>query len=171
MPSPVGHSLAALAAAWIVEKPDADKRQLLKQSALVAVVSVLPDLDLLWNRHSRETHSIGAALIVATVAGLIRLPVASTRGRIWVTAFLAMALHPLFDMLAADGAPPYGVMLFWPFSREFVDGPITIFDPISRAFGELATWKHNGVAMAAEALKIGPVAALVFWIRARQRPY
>ena len=76
MPSPIGHGLAAVAAGWLVAKPSSSRRKLLIQSATLAAIGVMPDLDLLINRHSAETHSIGAAAIVATFSALVRLPVA-----------------------------------------------------------------------------------------------
>ena len=78
MPSPVGHGLAGLAAGWLSIRPQRLWRPGLRQAAILALISMAPDLDLLWGRHSRETHSVGAALAVA--AGLIEGVVNLRRG-------------------------------------------------------------------------------------------
>src|SRR3954452_11367330 len=84
VPSPVGHALGALAVGWAVAPRPATSRAAWTQAALLAAAGVAPDLDLLMGRHSAETHSLGAAILVATVAAGLRAPVASTRAGIWM---------------------------------------------------------------------------------------
>jgi len=172
MPSPVGHALAGVAAGWLIAPPASppSSRAFRVQVAILAAVAIAPDLDLLINRHSRETHSLGAAAIVATVAAIWRWPVASTRGRIWCAIFLAWASHPLLDALAIDTAPPIGVMAFWPFSREHVQTGLAVFSPISRSWNQPGLVAHNAWAVVREIAIMGPIAAAVWWLRRRGVP-
>ena len=124
--------MGGLALAWAVAPPDLSSRDGRRQAVILAAITVAPDLDLLIGRHSGETHSLGAALIVAAIAALQRWPVARERWRIGLAVFIAWASHLLLDSLGQDGTPPLGVMAFWPFSREYVQTGIVVFMPISR---------------------------------------
>ena len=104
MPSPIGHSLAGLAVGWATNRPGRPLRPLLAQAATLAALSVAPDLDLLWGRHSRETHSLGAALIVAGLAAWWRWPIGPTRPRIFLAAALVWLAHPLMDPSDREGS-------------------------------------------------------------------
>lgn len=168
MPSPIGHGLAGLAAGWLGARPIRPSVAALKQAALLAAVGMAPDLDLLWGRHSRETHSIGAALLVAAVAAWRRWPVGvSDRPRIFAAVAAAWYIHPVLDAFSVDNAAPVGVMLWWPFSREFVHSPHAFIDPISRNWQAADVWTHNFQAAAHEVMWLAPLALLVWWIRRR----
>ena len=99
VPSPVGHGLAALAVGWAVAGRATSARGAWAQAATFVAVGIAPDLDLLWGRHSAETHSIGAAAIVASIAAWRRWPAAVTPSRIWLAVFLAWCSHPLLDAI------------------------------------------------------------------------
>jgi len=171
MPSPVGHGLAGIAAGWAVGRPARSTRALAVQTLTLAAIGMAPDLDLLWGRHSRETHSIGAALVVASLAAWRRWPVgADTRGRIFATAAATWLIHPVLDVFSIDNAEPIGVMLWWPFSAAFVHSPHAFFDPISRMWYSPDIWSHNALAAAHELMWLAPVALLVYLAR-RARPY
>ena len=170
MPSPVGHTLGALAIGWTVEQPPQDRRALWWRVAALAAISVAPDLDLLIGRPSRETHSLGAALIAATVIAAWRPRLLSASGeRTWLIVFLVWLSHPLLDILAPDGTAPFGVMLLWPFSREHYTTGLHLFDPINRRWwlGMEQFVIHNVFAVVRELLILGPVLALAWWKRAR----
>jgi hypothetical protein len=165
MPSPIGHGLAALAAGWSIAGVLAVGRARWKQIAILVAIGVAPDLDLLWGRHSRETHSVGAAVIVATVAAWQRWPVASTRLRIWCTVCAAWLMHPLLDALALDTSVPLGIMAFWPFSQEHYQTGLSVFGPISRRYWLDTFWPTNLASIARELAILLPVVALVWWTR------
>jgi hypothetical protein len=176
VPSPVGHGLAALAVGWAVAGRAPGREAAWAQAATLVAVGVAPDLDLLWGRHSAETHSVGAAVIVASIAAWRRWPALSERqrvegvatsARIWLAIFLAWCSHPLLDALGRDGTPPLGVMAFWPFSSDYVLFPTRIFDAISRRYWEDDFLRHNVVAIAKEILLLAPVAGAVFVWRRR----
>ena len=157
MPSPIGHGLASL----IVGAPQ--RRGWLA----LALVGMAPDLDLLWGRHGMETHSIGAAILAALCA------LAITRSRrTAVIVGLVWFAHPLLDALGEDSSPPYGVMMFWPFSHQHFIAPFAIFDSIYRAYWKPDFWSHNAIAAIKEMLILGPLAALAWvWRRKTGRSY
>jgi membrane-bound metal-dependent hydrolase YbcI (DUF457 family) len=127
----------------------------------------MPDLDLLIDRHSAETHSIGAAAIVASVAAATRVPIARERGRIWLAAFLAWMTHPLLDTFTADSSVPVGIMMWWPFSAAYYHSGIALFDSIYRRWWLPGFLEHNLIAAGKELAMLAPVAGLVWWGRSR----
>lgn len=169
MPSPLGHGLAALAAGWAVARPASPRQALWVQSAALIALAVAPDLDLLVGRHSAETHSLGAAVIVASVAAWVRWPIAERRGTIWLAAFLAWASHPLLDSLGQDTTAPFGIMAFWPVSSGYYSWDLRVFLPISRRWWTSGFVSHNVLAVWSELLILGPITAGVWWLRARAR--
>ena len=169
MPTPLGHGLAGIAAGWVVVKPAAGRRMLWVQAGIFAAVAAVPDLDLIINQHRGETHSLGAAAIVATVAAWRLWPVAHRRGQIWLSIFAAYATHPLLDSLALDNAPPLGVMAFWPFSRGYVQSGVELFAPVWRRWWLASFYTHNSVAAVREILILAPICLGVWWMR-RARP-
>jgi membrane-bound metal-dependent hydrolase YbcI (DUF457 family) len=164
MPSPLGHSLAGLAAGWAVVPPAKGRLPLVTQAALFMALGAAPDLDLLFGRHRYETHSIGAAVLAGALAALMRWPIAPTRARIFWAACAAWATHPLLDMLAPDHWPPIGVMAFWPFSRGFYITGLEWFLPISRDWSSASVWLDARAAVR-ETLILLPIVLLVWWIR------
>jgi hypothetical protein len=165
MPSPIGHSLAGLAAGWAVTPPAVGRRPLAIQAAFLMALGAAPDLDLLVHRHRYETHSIGAAVIAGAVAAFMRWPIAPTRARIFWAACAAWATHPLLDMLAPDHWPPIGVEAFWPFSRGFYITGLEWFLPIARDWRSSAAWWLDARAAVRETLILLPIVLLVWWIR------
>jgi membrane-bound metal-dependent hydrolase YbcI (DUF457 family) len=163
--SPVGHGLAAVAAGWLVAKPPATRKAVLIQTAMLAAIGVMPDLDLLIGRHSAETHSIGVAAIVASVAALGRVPVATNRWCIWLAIFLAWMTHPLLDAFTEDSSVPIGIMVWWPFSSAYVHSGVTIFDSIYRRWWLPGFFEHNFHAALKELVLIGPIFVVVVGIR------
>jgi len=106
---------------------------LVVRAPLLGALAAAPDLDLLISRHRGETHSIGAAAFVASIAAWRRWPFAGGgRWRIWLAAWLAWSSHPLLDALSPDNSPPIGVMALWPFSREYMQTGLAVFAPIWR---------------------------------------
>jgi inner membrane protein len=167
VPSPVGHALGGLAAAWLVAPPDRSRRDCLVQAAILSAVAIAPDLDLLVGRHSGETHSVGAAVLVGALAAWQRWPVARERWRIGLAVFLAWLSHPLLDAFGQDTSSPIGVMAFWPFSREYVNANIPLFMPIWRRWWLPGFLPHNLMAVAREIALLGPVTAAIWWLRRR----
>jgi len=170
MPTSIGHGLAGVAAGWAVATPAIDRRARWVQSGIFAAVAAAADLDLLINRHRAETHSLGAAAIVATLAAWRGWPVAGTRMRIWLSVFAACATHPLLDSLAFDNAPPLGIMAFWPFSRAYVQTGVELFAPVWRRWWLASFYTHNTIAVLREVAILLPLCLAVWWTRRRRAP-
>jgi membrane-bound metal-dependent hydrolase YbcI (DUF457 family) len=150
MPSPVGHALAGVAAAWLsggrlpqgwhsplvlpcpgrsLASFDVTARS--AEIVLFSVAAIAPDLDLLFGTHSTYTHSIGAVVIVfalAMAAGGVRL------WRVALGIAAAWGSHILLDWLGNDTSPPIGVMALWPFSSDHYQSSLFVFDAISRRY-------------------------------------
>jgi len=125
-------------------------------AAILAAVSIAPDLDLLAFSHRGESHSVGAAVI----AGLLALAI--TRKPRWAVAVsLAWGSHILLDWLSNDTRPPIGVMALWPFTRDYYKAGIEIFPPVSRRYWESRFWVHNLWAGFVELVVLLPLTALV----------
>jgi membrane-bound metal-dependent hydrolase YbcI (DUF457 family) len=135
------------------------------QTAALAAIGMAPDLDLLIDRHRAETHSLGAAVLVATVAAVMRWPIASSRRRIWCAVFAAWSTHVLFDALGEDLGPPRGLMALWPFSSAFVKFEWDLFLPLSREWQEPGFFLRTVFAVVRELLILIPIVALVAWWR------
>ncbi len=153
MPSPIGHGLAAL----IVGRPATRG-----WAVVLVAIGLAPDLDLLWGRHSMETHSIGAAVfagfVLACATGVRTSQSLRTLFRVFLVGAAVWFAHPLMDALGEDSSPPRGVMLLWPFSREFFIAPVSVFDSAYRAYWKPDFWPHNIVAVAKEIVILGPLA-------------
>jgi membrane-bound metal-dependent hydrolase YbcI (DUF457 family) len=149
--------------------PPARGRELWRQGAALAFLGMAPDLDLILNAHRAESHSLGAALLVATIAALVRWPVAKERHLIWLAAFAAWFSHPVLDMLSIDRSPPAGVMFLWPFNCEYMQTGIGVFGPVSRSYTSPQFVIYTLKVVAREALILLPAAYGVWFWRSRRR--
>jgi LexA-binding, inner membrane-associated putative hydrolase len=169
VPSPIGHALGALAAGWTVAPRPDTTRQAWTQAAIIAATGAAADLDLLIGRHRAETHSIGAAVIVATLAAVWRWPVARSRARIWLVIALAWCTHPLLDALGTDTAPPIGIMAWWPFSHAYVLAGWHLFAGVTRRWQDPVYFiRLNAQAAVREVAILMPLAVLAWWWRLRR---
>lgn len=167
MPSPIGHGLAALAVGWAAAGVYPGTRDRVRQVAILVAIGIAPDLDLLIDRHSMESHSIGAAVLVASLAAWQRWPVASSRLTIWIAVALAWLSHPILDALGSDTSAPLGVMAFWPFSGAHVYSGWDVFGPISRRYWLDNFWAINVTSIAKEVVILAPIAAAAWFFRRR----
>jgi len=159
MPSPIGHALGGIAAAWIVAP-----RRDWQAAVVVAAAAIAPDLDLLAGDHRGISHSVGAAC----VAGLIAW--ALTRRPRWGAAVAAAwASHVLLDWLSNDTRPPIGVMALWPFTVEYYKASIEIFPAVSRRYWTARFWIYNTRAAGVEIAVLGPLAAAAVMFAARKK--
>ena len=144
MPSPIGHALAGVAAAWTADLLPGDRAWRTAPSAgtwyqragggltlVCAGLGTAPDLDLLFVSHRTATHSLLAAcfvgLLAAAVAAHGRRPVA----RVALICATAYASHLLLDWLGADSYPPRGIQLMWPSQEWYISG-LDIFRQAAR---------------------------------------
>ena len=143
-----------------------------------AALGPLADIDFLFGIHSRQTHSIGAALAVLVVclawASLRAAPhdrgrtSAAARFRLAVACASAYGSHVLFDWMGNDTTPPIGIMALWPFSDAFYQSDLFVFDAISRRWWLAGFWTHNVLAVGREVLIVLPLVLVAgYWRRAR----
>jgi membrane-bound metal-dependent hydrolase YbcI (DUF457 family) len=170
MPSPVGHALAGYAAGTLVagrppSRSSAPLSSVPARIVLFAGLGCLPDIDFLFGTHSTYTHSVGAALIVAAVAAVaIRKPLSLV-----AACPIAYASHLVLDWLSRDTNPPLGIMMLWPFSREYYMAPWPIIEPVSRRYHWEYFWSHNLKVVSLEILIFGSLALAVHLWRGRSR--
>jgi membrane-bound metal-dependent hydrolase YbcI (DUF457 family) len=165
MPSPVGHTLAGLAAAFFTSSlarfPSLSPRVV----AASVAVAVAPDLDLLVRgTHRTYTHSIGASVVVAAVSWLMlrrRSPNALAASAA-ITA--AHASHLLVDWLSKDTASPSGLTILWPFSSTYFISGVDLFGEISRRYWLLDEFVLGNLKAAAWELFLLVPIALLAWI-------
>lgn len=165
MPTPVGHAIGGLAAAWLVQSVSRNTR-----IAMVCVfAAVLPDIDLLVESHRTYTHSLGAVAIAGGVAWLVfrrSLPTA-------LPAAMAVAAaggsHSLLDWLGKDSSNPPGLMVLWPFSSRFYISGWDVFAEVSRRYWNPDEFVFGNLrAVGRELLILGPVLMVVWLVRARR---
>jgi hypothetical protein len=187
MPSPIGHSLAGMAAGWAIAghpfASDARARESFAKDAtnrprrlsgraaealLFGAVAVAPDLDLLAGSHSTYTHSVGATLIVLVVARLLLGP---GHWRLVLAIAGAYASHVLLDWLGSDTSPPIGIMALWPFTSGYYQSSLNLFDAISRRYWLPAEFiVGNLKAAIKEIVILGPFAWLANWYTGKGAP-
>jgi len=160
MPSPVGHALGGIASGWLAA-PRHDRAAMWTLAAAGAAA----DLDLLVHAHRGASHSLGAALIVGLVFGIVTR---SPRGS--VAVFLAYASHVLLDWVGEETWPPIGIQALWPFSRGYFQSPLVIFPSVSRQYW--LGWRFvyfNVKALAVELIVLLPIALLVVRMKRTRR--
>jgi inner membrane protein len=133
MPSPVGHALGGLTAAFLINAFARRPALTVGLLATSAVVAVAPDLDTLVGSHRTYTHSIGGVAIVALAVWLIlRKRSAGAAGTAALTA--AYASHLVLDWLSKDTSKPSGLAVLWPFTFNFYKSGLDLFGQISRRY-------------------------------------
>lgn len=167
MPSPVGHALGGAIVGYAMAPKQLGAWGVrLGQNAftLIVIGAVLPDIDFAWGGHSRETHSLGAALLAGVVVyAWKRSP------RLAVAVTLSWTTHVLFDWLGSDDTPPLGVMALWPINSNFYFAHAYVFDAISRRYWLDNFFTHNAWAVIKEVLILGPITLIAFAIASRSR--
>ena len=174
MPSPVGHTFAGLAAAFLTNSFARAPRLPPAVVGACVAVAVAPDLDLLFGgAHRAYTHSVGAVALVAAVSWLIARASAFPAGAAAAAMAAACASHPLLDWLSRDTRPPRGLTVLWPFSSSYFISGADWFGEVSRRYwlpGEFI-W-GNLRAAAWETLLLLPIAlaAWILWSRRTLKP-
>src|SRR5471030_1112459 len=101
MPSPIGHALAGIAAAWAVDLVPGDRAWRTAEAdapfylragdgltLLCAGLGAAPDLDLAFAVHRTMTHSVTAVLVVGLVAAAVAVcHEAAKARRTWPNVF------------------------------------------------------------------------------------
>lgn len=175
MPSPVAHSLAG-AALYLALSP-AERPLAHWRTALLCVATAsAADLDFLAglavgdpNRfHQGASHSLVVALALGLALAWLPLPSLGGFGRRWALMNALTVSHLALDLVTRDARPPYGMLLFWPFSPAFVHSGLDLFPNMRRGSLEVVLSAGNWRALATEIALLGPVlAAVACWRRGR----
>ncbi len=148
MPSPFAH----LTAGYIVSRVYGDKLQLrgkpkqavLLKTALLAGISLLPDLDAvpgillgdIGRFHNNASHSLLAGILVALLTASLLSERIRAAWLPWFTAsFFAYVLHVSMDMFTGDR----GVLLLWPVPVRFTS-PVKLFYGVQWGLGLFSLW-------------------------------
>jgi membrane-bound metal-dependent hydrolase YbcI (DUF457 family) len=180
MPSPVGHALGGIAAAWALDlvsgrrshRGVADASLAEPTPGVVTLVcaglATLPDADLLLGVHRTASHSISAVVLVTIVAALVTGWVTpGTWRRVALMCGAAYASHLLLDWMAVDRNPPSGMQLLWPFSRAWFISGLDLFPPTQRyRIWSAAAMRTNVIACAWETALLLPIVMLL-WVTKR----
>jgi LexA-binding, inner membrane-associated putative hydrolase len=169
MASPVAH----VAVGWSLALLCRPRRIRWQDAAAAAVLTVLPDFDLLaipfvgaaeghyW--HHTVTHSAGFVLLAGLVAAAVsRIRRGQTA---WGEAALVAMLigsHTVVDYYTVDRSLPIGVPLWWPLSVEFYEAPHPVFLNIERGGLWNVLGPHNVQAMLREVVLTLPLLGLCF---------
>jgi membrane-bound metal-dependent hydrolase YbcI (DUF457 family) len=184
MPSPLGHALGGIAAAWAIDlvpgcrawrtaSPTASFYDRAGGLVTVACASLaaVPDADLLFGIHRTGTHSLSAALVVTIVAAAVTGWVTAGRAPVRRVALMcgaAYASHLLLDWLAMDPFAPSGIQLLWPFSREWFISGWDLFPQTERyRVLSAAAFRVNLNAFAWETAILLPVVVLLWSVRVK----
>ena len=133
MPTPTGHAIAGVAAAFLVNSIARRPRLTMPIVAAAATLAVVPDLDILIGVHRAHTHSIGAIAVVGVLAWLVVRKRAD--GSLFaVTLAAAYGSHSLLDLLGKDTRSPRGLTVLWPFSSAYYVTGCDIFGEVSRRY-------------------------------------
>lgn len=174
MPSPIGHALAGVAVALAAGgQPKARTLAAFALHPLTLVcvaLAALPDADLLYAPvHRSLTHSIGATILISIVAAAVTGWVTGRiNWRIVLMCAAAHASHILTDWLGTDrNYAPFGIQMFWPFSRGWYVSGWDLFPPVERKDPfSVATIGANLAAALHEIIILGPV-VVALWLARR----
>ena len=133
MPSPVGHALGGLTAAFVVNAYARRPGLTWPLLAAAAAISVAPDLDILLGSHRTYSHSLGAVAAVFVLCWLvIRTRTAGLAAATALTA--AYASHLALDWMSKDTSAPAGLTALWPFTTTYYKSGWDLFGEISRRY-------------------------------------
>lgn len=181
MPSPIGHALAGVAAAWMADlvpgrrswrtAPDGASWVARAGNGLTLICAGLaasPDLDLLFAGHRTATHSIGALFVVGVVIAAIAAAAGRPFRRVGWMCAAAYGTHLLLDWLGTDSTNPRGLQLLWPVARDWYISDWNVFRQTERQHlltGEVI--RTNVLAIAQELAIFVPMLAALWLIRVK----
>ena len=173
MPTPVGHAIGGLAAAFLINATARRPRLTMPVLAASAALAVVPDLDILVGTHRAHTHSFGAIAAVGAVAWLVLRGRAADAGSWAAVLTAAYGSHALLDLLGRDTRIPRGLTVLWPFSDTYYMSSVSIFGEVSRRYwlpGEFIF--GNLRALAWELVVLVPLLLLAwsFWSKRTLKP-
>jgi membrane-bound metal-dependent hydrolase YbcI (DUF457 family) len=181
MPSPIGHALTGLAAAWFADLVPGDRTwRSAPESAswfrragggltlTLVALGAAADLDLLFTTHRTVTHSIGAVLLVGALAAAWAANAQRPVARVALMCAGAYATHLFVDWLSVDLSQPRGIQALWPFRREWFISGIDLFRQTERRhLWTFATMATNVRTIAQEILILAPIVVVLWLVRVK----
>jgi hypothetical protein len=165
MPSPVGHALGGLTAAFLVNALARRPGLTLPLLGAAAALSVAPDLDLLVGSHRTYSHSVGGAAAIFVMCWLaLRTRISRLAAAAALTA--AYASHIALDWMSKDTSHPSGLTLLWPFTLTHYKSGWDLFGEISRRYWLPDEFILGNLRAASwEMVMVGPclLIAWVYW--------
>jgi inner membrane protein len=139
MPLPIAHSLAGVA--FSRAQPLHFFKKKWQDVFFIIVLSNAADFDFLPGflignpslYHHGFFHTLGASLVVGSIGGFF---FSRDKGKFWkyaVVIALIYYFHVVMDYLTEDKRPPFGVLLFWPFSQEYFISSFLVFKKVIRS--------------------------------------
>jgi inner membrane protein len=156
MPSPVGHALGGLIAAFAVNALARRPGLTLSLLAAAGAISVAPDLDLLVGSHRTYSHSVGGVVLVFVMCWLL---LGARVSRLAAAAALtaAYASHIALDWMSKDTSAPSGLTALWPFTVKHYKSGWDLFGEISRRYWLPEEFVLGNIKAAAwELVLVGP---------------
>jgi membrane-bound metal-dependent hydrolase YbcI (DUF457 family) len=168
LPSPIGHTLAALALARLFENGSRGRR------ATAVICAVAPDFDLVpaitgrgsGSRHGWSTHSLAAALAAALAAGTVGALTGDRFSRCFALGGAAYGSHLLLDIWGKEEED--GIPLLWPVTEERFGVKEPWFRTLKSRRGSFVRGlltRRNVRVVAREILTLLPLTLAVYAIR------
>lgn len=171
MPLPVAHSLISVSV-FAAYRGGFSLKDDSRWAGLFVFAGLLPDIDFVtvpflgFGAHRGVTHSLFfASVVTAFIYLFIRVWRSSTKARLWLFLFIAMALHPVCDYFTYDYLVERGgVKLFYPVSNEYFESPFPIFMGIELRYLKTIFSLHTLLALLYETLVSGAVLAATLYM-------
>ena len=181
MPSPIGHALAGIAAAWTLDLIPGDRAWRTAPvgapwhqragdglTLLCAGLAAAPDLDFAFVEHRTVTHSIGAVVFVGLFAAALAANARRPIARVALMCAAAYGSHLLLDWVGTDRYPPLGIQLMWPLNREWYLSGLNVFRQTAR----LRLFTHGPMminlrAILQEMAILGPAVVALWLVRVK----
>jgi membrane-bound metal-dependent hydrolase YbcI (DUF457 family) len=181
MPSPIGHALAGLAAAWAADLVPGQRAWRTAQEPAswfgragggltVACVALggAADLDLLVTTHRTVTHSAGAVILVGAFAAALAANAGRPVARVALMCAAAYGTHLFLDWLSVDLSTPRGIQALWPFDGEwFISGADLFPQTERRDLWTPASMLKNVKAIVQELVILGPPVVALWLVRVK----
>ena len=174
MSSPVGHSIAGLIFYTIAKRFAPQTFTKWTSSLLFIALALLPDSDIIFIKlgllplaaHRTFTHSVTFAILAGLCTAYLYKRFKPHASKIiWWLFPATIFSHCLMDMSCLDYFPPYGIQLFWPFSKQFIYTPLPFMTSVGTfvALGDpvkIALLKSASM----EVFVMGSLYFIILWI-------
>ena len=134
MPTPAGHAIGGLAAAFLTNAAARRPRLTIAVVLSSIALAMAPDLDIIAGWHRAHTHSIAAIGAVGLITWLVLRTRTTDALPPTMALTAAFASHSVLDLLGKDTSPPPGLMVLWPFSRAYYQTGWDVFGEVSRRY-------------------------------------